>query len=226
MRPGPFGRRGRGRENGFRCPTGRPRMTHSKTAPTRTAITIIASLFRAGCMSSGHGGEADGRRAGSATSPGGAQVHSWKRQARDRGHGSGNHGGAGFPVAGSAPRSTSCVRPAHSKPRRRPVQAGCPRAGAMPIQTTQGRLHRPAPTDRPPESTAGNTNSPRPPAGAPGKPTAAPAASPTARGGPWLPSSESPAFPVNSKRATCPPSGAHSIRRPNLTPQDHAKSIS
>ena len=65
----------------------------------------------------------------------------------------------------------------------KPVQAGCPRAGAIPKPVTQGRLHRPAPTDRPPESTAGNTNSPRPPAGAPGKPTAAPAASPAARGG-------------------------------------------
>ena len=74
------------------------------------------------------------------------------------------------------------MRPAHGKRRWRPVQAGRPCAGAIPKPATQGRLRRPAPTDRPPESTAGNTNSPRPPAGTPGKPTAAPAASPTARG--------------------------------------------
>ena len=84
----------RGRENGSRRPAGRSRLTHSKTAATRTAIAIIASLFRAGCMSGGHGVKRmDGARA-RRHRRGGAQVHSRKRQARDRGHGSWNHGGA------------------------------------------------------------------------------------------------------------------------------------
>ena len=65
-----------------------------------------------------------------------------------------------FPAAGSAPRSTSCMRSAHGKRRWRPVQVGRPRAGAIPRRVTQGRLRRPAPTDRPAESTPGNTNSP------------------------------------------------------------------
>ena len=39
-------------------------MTHSKTAQIRTAVAIIASLFRAGCMSGGHGVKRmDGARA-------------------------------------------------------------------------------------------------------------------------------------------------------------------
>ena len=41
MRLGPFGWRGRGRENGFRCP--------------RRVIAVIAALFLAGCMSGDHG---------------------------------------------------------------------------------------------------------------------------------------------------------------------------
>ena len=94
MSPGPFGRRGRGRENGFRRPAGKPRMTYSKTAAIRTAIAVIAALFRAGCMSGDHGVKRMTGAEGSATSQGGAQVHSRKRQARDRGHGSWNHGGA------------------------------------------------------------------------------------------------------------------------------------
>ena len=69
-------------------------MTHSKAVAIRTAIAIIASLFRAGCMSGGHGVKRMTGAEGSATSPGGgAQVHSRKRQARDRGYGSWNHGG-------------------------------------------------------------------------------------------------------------------------------------
>ena len=55
MKPEPFGPRGRGRENGFRCPAERPRITNSKAVAIGTAIAIIASLFRAGCMSGGHG---------------------------------------------------------------------------------------------------------------------------------------------------------------------------
>ena len=94
MRPGPFGRRGRGRENGFRCPAGRPRMTHSKAVAIRTAIAIIASLFRAGCMSGGHGVKrmtgARARRSRRERT----RIHGRKRQARDRGHGGGNRGGA------------------------------------------------------------------------------------------------------------------------------------
>ena len=68
-------------------------MTHSKTAPTRTAIAIIASLFRAGCMSSGHGV----KRMADAGAPRirrrRALIHGRQRQARDRGLGGGNHGG-------------------------------------------------------------------------------------------------------------------------------------
>ena len=55
MSPGPFGRRGRARENSFRCPAGRPRMTYSKTVAIRTAIAVIATLLLAGCMSGDHG---------------------------------------------------------------------------------------------------------------------------------------------------------------------------
>ena len=73
MRPGPFGRRGRGRENGSRRPAERPRMTHSETAAIRTAIAVIAVLFLAGCMSGRSWGEADGRGVGLAASPG--QAH-------------------------------------------------------------------------------------------------------------------------------------------------------
>ena len=72
---------------------------HSKAVAIGTAIAIIASLFRVGCMSGGHGVKRMTGAEGSATSPGGgggggAQVHSRKQQARDRGHGSWNHGGA------------------------------------------------------------------------------------------------------------------------------------
>ena len=69
-------------------------MTYSKAVAIGTAIAITASLFRVGCMSGGHGVKRMTGAEGSATSPGGAQVHSRKRQARDRGHGSWNHGGA------------------------------------------------------------------------------------------------------------------------------------
>ena len=46
-------------------------MTHSKAVAIRTAIAIIASLFRAGCMSGGHGVKRMTGAEGSATSPGG-----------------------------------------------------------------------------------------------------------------------------------------------------------
>ena len=159
----PFGRRGRGRENGFRCPAGRPRMTYSKTAAIRTAIAITASLFRVGCMSGGHGVKRMTGAEGSATSPGGcpgpqpeaASTGSRPRQLEPwRGC---------SPVAGSAPRSTrptGYMRPVCGKPRRRPVQAGCPPAGTIPIPATQGRLRQPTPTDRPAASTVGNNSSP------------------------------------------------------------------
>ena len=155
-------------------------MTHSKTAAIRTAIAVIAALFLAGYMTGDHGVKRMAQLGGVARACSDPRLEAassgsgppWQEPWRGR-----------FPVVRLAPRSTSCMRPAHGKRCWKPVQAGCPRSGAIPKPVTQGRLHRPAPTDRPPESTAGNTNSPRPPAGAPGKPTAAPAASPTARGG-------------------------------------------
>ena len=80
-----MGRRGRERENGSRRPAGRSRLTHSKTAAIRTAIAVIAALFLAGYMTGGHGVKRmDGAR---------ARRYRRKRQARDRGHGGGNHDG-------------------------------------------------------------------------------------------------------------------------------------
>ena len=49
-------------------------MTYSKTAAIRTAIAVIAALFRAGCMSGGHGVKRMTGAEGSATSPGGGGV--------------------------------------------------------------------------------------------------------------------------------------------------------
>ena len=94
MSPGPFGRRGGGRENGFRRPAGKPRMTYSKTAAIRTAIAVIAALFRAGCMSGGHGVKRMAGARARRSRRERTRIHGRKRQARDRGHGSWNHGGA------------------------------------------------------------------------------------------------------------------------------------
>ena len=138
---------------------------HSKAVAIGTAIATIASLFRVGCMSGGHGVKRMTGAEGSATSPGGggcpgpqpeaASTGSRPRQLEPwRGC---------FPVAGSAPRSTrptGYMRPVCGKPRRRPVQAGCPPAGTIPIPATQGRLRQPTPTDRPAASTVGNNSSP------------------------------------------------------------------
>ena len=162
MRPGPFGRRRRGRENGFRCPAGRPRLTHSKTAATRTAIAIIASLFRAGCVTGDHGVK---RMAGAGTRRhrrGRARIRGRKRQARDRGHGGWNHGGVV-----SRQRDRRLARPC------RPAicgthtlgRAGDPsKRGALALAQSQYRQCRrdyaTPPTDRAAESTAGNTNPP------------------------------------------------------------------
>ena len=99
MKPEPFGRRGRGRENGSRRPAGRPRITNSKAVAIGTAIAIIASLIRVGCMSGGHGVKRMTGAEGSATSPGGGQVHSRKRQARDAATAAGTMAGL-FPGSG------------------------------------------------------------------------------------------------------------------------------
>ena len=124
MKPEPFGPRGRGRENGFRCPAGRPRITNSKAVAIGTAIAIIAFLFRVGCMSGGHGVKRMTGAEGSATSPRGGGV---PRSTA----GSGKHGIAAtaagtmaglFPGSGIAPRSTrptGYMRPVCGKPRRR-----------------------------------------------------------------------------------------------------------
>ena len=68
-------------------------MTHSKTAQIRTAIAVIATLLMAGCMSGGHGVKRMTGARARRHRRGRAQVHSRKRQARDRGYGSWNHGG-------------------------------------------------------------------------------------------------------------------------------------
>ena len=132
-------------------------MTYSKKAAIRTAIAVIAALFLAGCMTGDHGVKRMAG-AGSAESLGRARIHGRKRQARDRGHGGGNHGGVVSRQRDRRlARQAPAMRPAHGKRRWRPVQAGCPRAGTIPIPATQGRFRQPAPTDRPAESTAGNT---------------------------------------------------------------------
>ncbi len=169
MRPGPFGRRGRGRENGSRRPAERPRMTHSKTAAIGTAIAVIAALFLAGYMTGDHGVK---RMAGA-----GARRH--RRGVLGSTVGSGKPGIAAtvagimaelFPGSGigaSLDQADRLYAPVCGKPRRRPVQAGCPPAGAIPVPAMQALLRRPAPTNRPAESTARNTNSPYPPAASP-----------------------------------------------------------
>ena len=103
-------------------------------------------------------GEADGRRGGSAVSLG-ARTDSRPESSGSRPRWREPWRGC-FPAAGSTPRSTSFMRLEHGKRRWRPVQAGRPRAGTIPIPATQARLRRPTLTDRPAESTTGNISSP------------------------------------------------------------------
>ena len=188
MRPGPFGRRGRGRENGFRRPAGRPRTSYSHTATIRMAIAVIVLLFLTGCMSGiwvKRMADAGARR----HRRGHARIHGLKRQTRDRGHGSGNHGGGGGVV--SRQRDRRLPRPGgpalcgpHTASR-----AGDPsRRRALALAQSQYRQRRGDYAD--PHRQIGLRNLLQ---GIPthrdrrrahrGKPTAAPSASPAVRGG-------------------------------------------
>ena len=140
MKPEPFGRRGRGRENGSRRPAGRPRITNSKAVAIGTAIAIIASLIRVGCMSGGHGVKRMTGAEGSATSPGGGQVHSRKRQARDAATAAGTMAGL-FPGSGIGASLDQADRLYAA--RLRQAASGDPsKRGALPLAQSQYRQRR------------------------------------------------------------------------------------
>ena len=68
-------------------------MTHSKTAAIRTAIAVITTLLLAGFMFHDHGVKWMAGAGARRHRRGRARIHGRKRQAQDRGHGGGNHGG-------------------------------------------------------------------------------------------------------------------------------------
>ena len=186
MKPEPFGPRGRGRENGFRCPAGRPRMTHSKAVAIRTAIAIIATLFLAGGMSGDHGVKRMAGARARRSHRERTRIHGRKRQARDRGHGGGNRGGA---VSRQRDRRLARPsRPAICGPYTASGAGDPSKWGALALAQSRNRQRRGDYAD--PHLQIGRrnllqgipTHRDRRRA-APGKHTAAPAAIPMARGG-------------------------------------------
>ena len=133
-------------------------MTYSKTAQIRTATAIIASLFRAGCMSGGHGVK---RMTGAGLGGIAGGVHGSTA-------GSGKHGIAAtvagtmaglFPGSGIGASLDQADRLYAARLRQaasetRPI--GVPSRWHIPIPATQGLLRQPTPTDRPAASTVGN----------------------------------------------------------------------
>ena len=91
-------------------------MTYSKKAAIRTAVAVIATLLMTGCISGDHGvqrmaGAGFGGVAGACPDPRPEAANPGSRPRwREPWRGC-------FPIAGSAPRSTSSMQPAHGKRR-------------------------------------------------------------------------------------------------------------